>query len=90
MAKNTSLVAFDDEYNKWVQSIKERYQTAQVMAKVAVNRGLIEFYWSLGQDIAEKEAEKKYGSEFFDRLSQDMKREFDNCTGFSTRNLRYS
>ena len=33
MAKNTSLVAFDDEYNKWVQSIKERYQTAQVMAK---------------------------------------------------------
>ncbi len=45
--------------------------------------------WSLGQDIAEKEAEKKYGSEFFDRLSQDMKGEFDNCTGFSTRNLRY-
>ena len=83
------IVPYDDEYAKWVKDIKQRYQQAQIKAAVSVNRELIAFYWSLGRDIVEKEADKRYGSGFYNRLSKDLKEGFEGSQGFSSRNLRY-
>lgn len=78
------------DYKEWVKSITARYRQCQIKAAVSVNRELISFYWSLGRDIVEREAEKTYGSGFYDKLSKDLKAVFEGNSGFSSRNLRYT
>lgn len=58
-------------------------------AAVSVNRELIAFYWSLGKDIVVKEANKKYGSGFYNRLSSDLRNLLPYTTGLASSNLRY-
>ena len=77
-------------YLNWIADLKRRYRATQIKAAVAVNSALIEFYWNLGKDIAEKFAvEARYGSRFFEKISFDMRAEFPNDSGFSPRNIRY-
>ena len=54
--------------------ISSRYRQCQIKASVSVNRELIQFYWSLGKDIVEREAEKQYGSGFYTSFSKDLKK----------------
>ncbi len=78
-----------DEYKKWVESISLRYRQCQIKAAVSVNRELISFYWSLGRDIVLREAEKRYGSEFYSSLSNDLRKALPEIKGFASSNLRY-
>ena len=93
--KSTALVKSDGNgaeksYAAWIADLKHRYRATQIKAAVAVNTALIEFYWNLGKDIAEKFAEEaRYGSRFFEKVSFDMRAEFPNDSGFSPRNIRY-
>ena len=91
--KNSILVKSGEEaqsYTAWIADLKRRYRATQIKAAVAVNSALIEFYWNLGKDIAEKFAEEaRYGSRFFEKVSFDMRAEFSNDSGFSPRNIRY-
>lgn len=47
---------------------------------------LIEFYWDLGKQIAEKEI--SWGSKFLENLSKDLQKEFPDIKGFSVSNLK--
>lgn len=85
----TDIINMDEDYKSWIKSISLRYRQCQIKSAVSVNRELIAFYWSLGQEITEREAEKRYGSGFYDRLSNDLKSAFEGNRGFSNRNLRY-
>ena len=76
-------------YASWIADLKRRYRATQIKAAVAVNSALIEFYWSLGKDIAEKYPGKVYGSEFFDKLGVDLRRELPGASGFTKVNLIY-
>ena len=93
--KSTALVksngnGVEKSYAAWIADLKHRYRATQIKAAVAVNSALIEFYWNLGKDIAEKFAEEaRYGSRFFEKVSFDMRAEFPNDSGFSPRNIRY-
>lgn len=77
------------EYKDWIRSISERYRQCQIKAAVSVNRELISFYWSLGQEIVQREGEKKYGSGFYTALSKDLKELIPGVKGFASSNLRY-
>ena len=77
------------DYKEWVKSISARYRQCQIKAAVSVNRELISFYWSLGRDIVEREAEKTYGSGFYASLSKDLKKALPEVKGFASSNLRY-
>ena len=77
------------EYSIWFEELKARYKNSQIKAAVKVNSELLNFYWTLGHDIAEKKAEEKWGSGIIERLSLDFKRAFPNQSGFSTTNLWY-
>ena len=59
-----------------------------VKAAVKVNKEVLRFYWELGKDIVERDAENHYGSRFYPSLSRDLK-EALQTDGFSERNLRY-
>ena len=69
--------------------LKQRYQSQQIKAAIQVNRALLEFYWSLGRDIAERQLENVYGSGFYRKLSNDLRQELPDAKGFSPTNLKY-
>ena len=79
----------DKEYVTWLSELKQRFQSSQTKAAVRVNTAMLEYYWSLGRDIVKKKADSKWGSGFFNQLSDDMRSMFPNETGFSVTNLKY-
>ena len=79
----------DDQYRQWVQELSTRYQRSQIKAATSVNTEMLLFYWSLGRDIVEMNAESVYGSGFFNKLSMDLKSLIPAAKCFSTTNLRY-
>lgn len=79
----------DKEYVAWLSDVKKRFCQSQAKAAVHVNTAMLEYYWSLGRDIAHMKAESKWGSGFFNQLSLDLRSEFPNATGFSVTNLKY-
>ena len=80
----------DDDYLRWVKEISSRYRRGQIKAAVKVNQEMLRFYWELGRDIVERNAENKYGSRFFKTLSEDLKSILGNVSGLSETTLRYT
>lgn len=85
----SNLLSINKEYAEWLKSLSQRFRQSQIKAAVKVNSELLKFYWSLGQDIVERNFENTYGSEFFKNLSLDLKEEFPDTKGFSPTNLGY-
>ena len=79
----------DADYVQWLSDLKQRYRQSQAKAAVHVNHGMLEFYWSLGRDIVALKAESKWGSDFYNQLSVDLKQTFPQQKGFSVTNLKY-
>ena len=77
------------EYRNWVKELKQRYLSARLKASVDANRTLLEYYWSLGRDIADKQYANTYGSGFYKTLSHDLRSEMPEEKGFSETNLKY-
>ena len=93
--KGTALVksngnGVEKSYAAWIADLKRRYRATQIKAAVAVNSAIIEFYWNLGKDIAEKYSKSKLGNEFYRRLSADLRADEPMMTGLSPTNLKYS
>ena len=80
----------DKDYLQWVKELCKRYRQSQIKAAVKVNHVVLQFYWDLGKDICNKEAENKYGSKFYATLSRDLRNEIPDAEGLSERNLRYT
>ena len=75
------------DYYNWLKDLKVKIRTNQLKAILAVNATLINFYWEIGKMISEKE--KVWGSKLIEQVSKDLKEEFPDLIGFSTRNLKY-
>ena len=87
---NKPINILDKEYLQWVKELCKRYRQSQIKAAVKVNHVVLQFYWDLGKDICNKEAENKYGSKFYATLSRDLRNEIPDAEGLSERNLRYT
>lgn len=79
----------DARYKEWLKDLSTRYRGSQIKAARSVNREMITFYWSLGRDIVQMDAENVYGSGFYEKLSSDLKGLIPDSRGLSPRNLRY-
>ncbi len=77
----------DPTYIQWLTELKDKIQSVQIKAAIAVNSALIQFYWDLGKMINEKQT--VWGSKFLETLSADLQSEFPAMKGFSERNLKY-
>ena len=86
----SNLIHIDKEYKAWIESLVVLYRQQQVKAAVKVNEEVIRFYWTLGKDISEKAYDNRYGSHFYENVSQDLRREMDNAKGLSESNIRYA
>ena len=85
-----SISILDKDYSRWISELSSRYRRSQIKAAVKVNEEMIRFYWELGKDIVERNAENKYGSAFYSNLSRDLKNALHVSEGLSERNLRYT
>ena len=85
----SKLIKTDTEYAVWIQELKDRYRQSQIKAAVAVNKEMLQFYWTVGHDIVARDAENKYGFSFYKNLSQDLKEVLPEAKGFSRQNLQY-
>ena len=83
------IVKIDADYRAWMEQIVERYRSSQTKAAVKVNREMLRFYWSLGEDIVRMKLESIYGDGILDRISSDLKQQFPSVKGFSVTNLNY-
>ncbi|MDV3348491.1 PDDEXK nuclease domain-containing protein [Leptothoe sp. LEGE 181152] len=77
----------DSAYQDFLRAIKSQVVQSRVGAARAVNRSLIEFYWSFGQLIVERQEALGWGKAVVERLSADLKQEFPEIKGFSPQNL---
>ena len=81
------VVIEDNEYKQWIIAIKEKVKQSQIKASLKVNYELLNLYWELGKEIVEKESNAIWGSAFLASMSQELKNEFPNISGFSLQNL---
>lgn len=80
-------IAINKEYIQWLKTIKDSVRKAQIKTALTANASLIEFYFSLGKMISEKDT--VWGSKFLEQLSKDLQQEFPQMKGFSVTNLKY-
>ena len=76
-------------YGEFLKDIKQRIQTAQVRASLAVNRELVTLYWEIGKSIVERQKKEGWGTKIIEQLSVDLRGSFPGVKGFSSRNLKY-
>ena len=84
-----SLSILDKDYLSWIKELSSRYRRGQIKAAVKVNEEMLRFYWELGRDIVEMQAESRWGSGFLKNLSRDLKEINPEATCFSQINLLY-
>lgn len=89
MPKSGSLFPTDDNYKTFLRSLKDRIQQAQIKAALAVNQELTLLYWQIGKDILTRQQQEGWGAKIIDQVAKDLKREFPDIKGFSSRNLKY-
>jgi predicted nuclease of restriction endonuclease-like (RecB) superfamily len=74
-------------YKEWLLEIKDKVRQAQLKAVANFNIVLIELYWELGKEIVLRQTQAKWGDNFLEQLSIDLKKSFPEINGFSRRNL---
>lgn len=79
----------DSNYTTWLEDLKKRFCKAQAKAAVQINSNMLSFYWSIGRDIRVLKAESKWGENFYNQLSIDLRNQFQSSKGFSVTNLKY-
>ena len=85
----SNLIKIDKEYKSWISDVSKRFRKSQLKAAVKVNEEMLRFYWTMGRDIAKMSNEAKYGSQFYNTISTDLKDIFPDIKSFSPTNLKY-
>lgn len=51
---------------------------------------MLRFYWSVGEDIEKRQLENRYGVQFYERVSKDLKKALGLTRGLSETTIRYT
>lgn len=84
-----TITIMDKDYTRWVKELSARYRKSQIKTALKVNSEMLHYYWELGRDIEELQAEKRWGEGFIKSLSIDLQKEIPNAKCFSRTNLYY-
>lgn len=76
-------------YSHILLQLKDKIKTARQKAILAVNNHLLLTYWEIGNTIAKQELQAGWGGKVIQKLATDLKAEFPEMKGLSSRNLRY-
>ncbi len=76
-------LSLPDNYNEFLQALKERIRSSQIKAALSVNQELVFLYWQIGKDILNRQEQKGWGAKVIEKLAKDLKAEFPEMKGFS-------
>lgn len=76
-----------NQYSQLLHQVIAEIKSTRVLLSRRVNTAMMQLYWNIGEQLSKEGSEKGYGSSVVKRLSADLKQEFPNTTGFSSRNL---
>ncbi|WLQ41732.1 DUF1016 N-terminal domain-containing protein [Streptomyces laculatispora] len=76
-------------FHEMIDDLKAIVRGAHVRAQLKVNTEMLQMYWSIGRTILERQRGEKWGTKVVDRIATELRTEFPNQWGFSTRNLQY-
>lgn len=79
----------DKEYSQLLTDLKQRVASSRYKAALSVNKELILLYHHIGTAILKSQEKQGWGAKVIDQLAKDLKAEFPEMKGFSTRNLKY-
>lgn len=68
--------------------VKQRIQSAQTRAMLAVNAELVRLYWDIGRIIDGRQQREGWGAAVIPRLALALKNELPELKGFSERNIK--
>ena len=75
-------------YISFLKQITYEIKVSQTKAITKVNTELIILYFNIGKLISQQQKELGWGAKVIDKLSHDIKTQFPQLGGFSTRNLK--
>ena len=85
----TNNFLITDEYQDFLNSIKQNIQNARIKTIRSVNSELINLYLDLGRQISDKQKQSKWGDDLITQIEIDLRLEYPEMSGFSRRNLFY-
>ena len=75
------------DYRQALASIKQRIQTSQTRAVLAVNAELLNLYWDIGRQLDAWQRERAWGSAVVEQMAQDLQASYPGMKGFSRTSL---
>lgn len=81
-----NMLENNDKYFEILEDIKKTVLITRNKVVTNANKELILMYYDIGLKLIKN---NKWGSSFIDTLAKDLKMQFPNLKGLSTRNLRY-
>ena len=75
------------DYKPFLKEITEKIRNSQYEAMRTLNTALIRLYWDIGKEIYEQQQQKGWGKSIVEVLAGELKKEFPDVKGFSSRNL---
>jgi len=75
------------DFLDWITTIKAKIRSARNKLAFSINSQVLELYWEIGRDIAEKQQSSHWGSGFIEQIATELRHEFPDITGFSRRNV---
>ncbi len=79
----------DKSYVELIHSLKQEISSARIRAHLSVNKEMISLYWKLGKQILDRQQQEGWGTKVIENISNDLRKEFPEMKGLSTRNLKY-
>ena len=79
----------NSDYLKILQGLKEKIIQTRQRVSLSANAQLLSLYWEIGKTIAVMESKQGWGAKTIEKLSIDLKMDFPEMKGLSSRNLRY-
>jgi len=85
MSKN--IISQDKNYTNILRQVVAVIKQTRVVVANRINNSVNQMYWDIGRFLSEEGLDKGYGGAVVKKLALDLKREFPDTTGFSSRNL---
>lgn len=80
-------ILHQQDYRQALEAIKQRIQSAQMRAVLAVNVELLELYWEIGRQLQQWQDERGWGAAVVERMARDLQDAYPGIKGFSRTSL---
>ncbi len=78
-----------ENYNNILTQLKNAIKNNHQKAIISANSHMLALYWHIGNTVSEQAKKANWGTKIIEKLANDLRNEFPDMKGFSTRNVQY-